>query len=401
MIEDKLIFGEEAGDVNIIPVMNVDSVQNLKDSEIPEVLPVLPLRNAILFPDTVIPIPVRREKSIKLLNDANNSNKFVGVITQKVSRIEDPAYKDLFEIGTVGKIIKIVEMPDNTITAIIQGIRRFSISSVVKTDPYMMATVKYIPEIVPDKDDPDIEALAGTIKDTALHIIKLTPRLPQEAGFAIKNIEGFEFLINFIASSVEIDNPLDKFDLLSENSLKERAMKLLEMMNRQIDILDIKADIQRKVKGEIDQQQREYYLNNQLKTIQEELGIDSDLEDFDKFRKIASKKKWPDYAKDTFDKELRKLEKSNPSSPEYNIQYAYVQFLLDLPWEKYSKDNLDLSNAKKVLDREHYGLDTVKERIIEYLAVLKLKNNMKSPILCLYGPPGVGKTSLGKSIASI
>ncbi|MDD2595061.1 MAG: endopeptidase La [Bacteroidales bacterium] len=393
------IFSENAPEVNIIPVMNFDPAQKLTDSEMPVILPVLPLRNAILFPETVIPIAVGRDKSIKLINESFKSNKLIGAVTQIDAKIEDPSPKDLFDTGTLGRIIKVIEMPDNTVTAIVQGIKRFHVDSINITVPYLMANITYLNDIVPDKNDTDMEAVAGSIKDAALHLIKLTPNLPQEAGFAIKNIDGYEFLINFIASSIEIDNTLDKVDLLRENILKDRALKLLELLNKQIEILKIKDDIQKKVKSEIDHQQREYYLNNQLKTIQEELGIAGDDQDFSEFRKKAKDKKWPAYVAEAFEKELQKLERTNPNSPDFNIQYSYVQFLIDLPWDETTPDNLDLKNAQKVLDEDHYGLEKVKERIIEYLAVLKLKGDMKSPILCLYGPPGVGKTSLGKSIA--
>ena len=396
----KKIFGGPGSEVNIIPVMNIEGpVQDLKDSELPGQLPILPLRNAILFPNTVIPVTVGRPKSIQLIGDVFRSGRLLGAVTQREAKVEDPGPDDLYSIGTLGRVVKTIEMPDNTITAIIQGVRRFNIRQIDITAPYMLAQVDYRREIIPAPGDADMDALTGSIKDAAIQIVKLTPHIPQEAGYAIKNIEGYDFTVNFIASSAEIDPPTDKVQLLELDNLRDRAMKLLELLNKQIDILKIKDDIQKKVKSEMDQQQREYYLNNQLKTIQEELGINSEEEDVAEFRKRAKDKKWPQRVADAFEKELRKLEHTNPNSADYTVQYGYVDFLLELPWDEVSVDNLDMKNAQKVLDEDHYGLEKVKERIIEYLAVLKLKGDMKSPILCLYGPPGVGKTSLGKSIA--
>ncbi len=393
------IFSGNGPEVNIIPMMNIEAGKPLGDMELPETLPILTLRNAILFPETVIPVTIGREKSIKLINDAYASNRLIGAVTQIDIKVEDPGLTDIFEVGTLGKVIKIIEMPDNTITAIIQGIKRFRILDIPITAPYLMGHVTYLQDVMPDKDDPDMDAITASIKDNAQQMIKLSSHLPQEATFAIKNIEGTGFLVNFISSTIEIENINDKMELLRLDSLKERAMKLLEIIDRQIEILKIKDDIQRKVKTEIDQQQREYYLNNQLKTIQEELGMNNADDDIDELEKKAKEKKWPQEVAAAFDKELSKLERTNPSAPEYNIQYSYLQFMLELPWEETTEDNLDLKNAQQVLDEDHYGLEKVKDRIIEYLAVLKLKGDMKSPILCLYGPPGVGKTSLGKSIA--
>lgn len=385
--------------MSMIPVMSFEGSQDTRDVIMPDTLPILALRNAVLFPDTIIPITVGREKSVKLVRDVYSKDKILGAVAQKDARIEDPNEGDLFETGTLARIIKIIEMPDGGTTIILQGIKRFKILDVLFKEPYFTATVKYLEEEISKRASKELEAIASSIKDASLQIIKLSPNLPQEAAFAIKNIEGHGFLINFIASSMEIENPLDKMALLRENKLKSRALKLLELLNRHIDLLKIKDDIQQKVRSEIDQQQREYYLNNQLKTIQEELGINNNIQEFNDLRQQAKDKKWPLHVAETFEKELQKLERTNPNSPDYNIQLSYVKFLIELPWNEASKDNLDLNHARKTLDSDHFGLDQVKERIIEHLAVLKLKGDMKSPILCLYGPPGVGKTSLGKSIA--
>jgi len=393
------MFSAGNPEVNIIPMMNIDASKPLSDKELPETLPILALRGAILFPETVIPVTIGREKSIKLINEAYNSSKLIGAVPQIDTKVEDPGIDDLFEVGTLGKIMKIIEMPDNTITAIIQGIKRFQLVDLPITAPYLMGRVRYLNDIMPAKDDPDMDAITAAIKDNAQQMVKLSQHLPQEAAFAIKNIEGNSFLVNFIASTIEIEEVNDKIDLLRLDSLKDRALKLLEIINNQIEILKIKDDIQKKVKSEIDQQQREYYLNNQLKTIQEELGMNNNDDDITELENRAKEKKWSESVAKQFEKELAKLERINTSAPEYNIQYSYLQFILDLPWDETTEDNLDLKNAQKVLDEDHYGLEKVKERIIEYLAVLKLKGDMKSPILCLYGPPGVGKTSLGKSIA--
>ncbi len=392
------LFSAAIGDVNILPVVNIETVQKLNDSELPETLPILALRNAVLFPSTITPITIGREKSIKLIKDVYASSKIFGAIAQRDVSVEDPALVDLFNIGTLTRIIKIIEMPDGTITAILQGMKRLRPIEQTASEPYMFAKVSYLDEVMPKKNDKEMETLTGSIKDSALHVIKLSPHLPQEASFAIKNLEGDEFLVNFIASSIEIEDPLEKIKLLEEGDVKVRAMKLLEILNRQVEILKLKEDIQRKVRTEMDQQQREYYLNNQLRTIQEELGMDEAL-DKDELSQRAAEKNWPEHVAKTFEKELKKLERCNPNSPDYNVQYQYIQLMLDLPWNDMTEDNLDLKHARKVLDKDHFGLETVKDRIIEYLAVLKLKGDMKSPILCLYGPPGVGKTSLGKSVA--
>ena len=312
--------------------------------------------------------------------------------------MEDPKKDDLYRFGTVAKILKTLEMPDGTITAILQGFKRFEIDSVTEYEPYMLGLVHYLHDTHPDSSDKDVKMIAESLKEKAVTILKMSSYMPREAASALKSIDGFEFLVNFIATTIEVENFEDKVQLLQYEDLKTRAMKLLSVLDTQIELLKIKQDINQKVKMEIDQQQREYYLNSQLRTIQEELGMD-EMEDFEKLRARAAEKKWPESVAEIFEKEMTKLERYNPSSPDYSIQFNYIQFMLDLPWNEMSKDNLDLKHAQKVLDEDHFGLDTVKERIIEYLAVLKLKGDMKSPILCLYGPPGVGKTSLGKSIA--
>lgn len=385
-------------EVNILPVVNIEAGSKINDEDLPEVLPILTLRNAVLFPTTVSPIAIGREKSIKLIKDVYNSSKILGAIAQRDVNVEDPSLIDLHNVGTLARIIKLIEMPDGSITAILQGLNRIKAIEQTASEPYLFAKVKYLNDTYPKKSDKEMPSLAGSVKDAALHVIKLSPHIPQEASFAIKNLEGDEFLINFIASSIEFEDPMEKMKLLNEGNIKVRAMKLLEILNRQIEILKLKDDISRKVRMEMDQQQREYYLNNQLRTIQEELGMD-DAQDVDDLKQRAAKKKWPEHAAKAFESEIKKFERTNPNSPDYNVQYQYIKLMLDLPWDEMTKDNLDLKHAQKVLDKDHFGLESVKDRIIEYLAVLKLKGDMKSPIICLYGPPGVGKTSLGKSIA--
>ncbi|MCQ2143467.1 MAG: endopeptidase La, partial [Bacteroidales bacterium] len=388
----------QGGEVNIIPVMHGEGLPKVDPSQLPDYLPILCLRNAVLFPDCVYPVTIGREKSIKLVEDAESRNLFIGAVPQNDVTVEEPGAEDLYRFGCAARVMKVLEMPDGTLTAILQGVRRFELQSITQYDPYMLGSVRYVEDVLGPMDDNEMKMLSESLKDNAANIIKMGSFVSKEAIGALRSIDGFEFLVNFIATTVELEDFNDKVELLSYNNVKDRAMKLLSAMSTQVELLKIKQDINAKVKSEIDQQQREYYLNNQLKTIQEELGMD-DMEEFDRLRAKAEEKAWSPEVQEIFEKEMMKLERYNPSSPDYSIQYNYIQFMLDLPWGELSVDNLDLRNAQKVLDEDHYGLETVKERIIEYLAVLKLKGDMKSPILCLYGPPGVGKTSLGKSIA--
>ena len=377
--------------------MQGEGLMKINESELPDYLPILALRNAVLFPGSVYPITIGRDKSIRLIEDAEKNNTFIGAVPQNDLTVEDPRKEDLYDFGTVAKIVKTLEMPDGTITAILQGFKRFEINSIVEYDPYMLGSVRYLDDFAPENDT-KTRMIAESLKEKATSLIRMSSMVPREAAGALKSIDSFEFLVNFIATTIETENFMDKVELLQFGDLRARAMKLLSVLDTQLELQKIKQEINQKVKTEIDQQQREYYLNNQLKTIQEELGMD-DVEEFTQLRARAEEKLWSPAVQQIFEKEMAKLERYNPSSPDYSIQYNYINFMLDLPWGEISNDNLDLKNAKKVLDEDHFGLDTVKDRIIEYLAVLKLKGDMKSPILCLYGPPGVGKTSLGKSIA--
>ena len=385
-------------EVNIIPVMQGESPLKIDESELPDTLPILALRNAVLFPGTVFPITIGREKSVRLIQDAEKSSAFIGAVPQIDVMVEEPQKEDLCQYGTVARVLKTIEMPDGTITAILQGFKRLSLDGVISYEPYIIGRVHYLEDWIPEGSEGDLKVISASLKEKAGQIIKSSNFASKEAVSALRSIDDFGFLINFVATTIELDNFGDKVDLLQYDDLKERGIHLLSALDAQIEYLKIKQEINQKVKQEIDQQQREYYLNNQLRTIQEELGMD-DMEDIAAFREKAAQKNWPEKIAEAFEKELAKLERYNPSSPDYSVQYNYLEFMLDLPWNEMSKDNLDLKHAQKVLDADHFGLDTVKDRIIEYLAVLKLKGNMKSPILCLYGPPGVGKTSLGKSIA--
>ncbi|MGM9734969.1 MAG: endopeptidase La [Candidatus Cryptobacteroides sp.] len=391
------ILSPSGAEVSIIPVMQGDAVMKIDETQLPDTLPILALRNAVLFPGSVYPITIGRDKSIRLIEDAEKHNSFIGAVPQNDLMVEDPGKDDLYCYGTVAKIVKTLEMPDGTLTAILQGFKRFELDEMVATEPYLIGRVHYLDDMAPENDS-QTRMIAESLREKASQIIRSSTFVPREAASALKGIESFEFLVNFIATTVEVENFMDKVELLQYGDLRARAMNLLSVLDTQLELQKIKQEINQKVKTEIDQQQREYYLNNQLKTIQEELGMD-DLEELAQLRARAEEKLWPAAVQEIFEKEMAKLERYNPSSPDYSIQYNYIQFMLDLPWGLESEDNLNLKHAQKVLDEDHYGLDKVKERIIEYLAVLKLKGNMKSPILCLYGPPGVGKTSLGKSIA--
>ena len=385
-------------EVNIMPVVGDSSLLKLDESQLPDAIPILALRNAVVFPGTVFPVTIGREKSIRLIRDAESREGVLGAVPQTDVTVEDPGEGDLAPYGTVCKVVKTLEMPDGSLTAILQGFKRVHVDAVIATEPYLVARVNYEEDFLPKQDEQEMKVLADALKERAGEIIRASAFAPKEAVGALKAIDNFQFLVNFVATTIEVENFSDRVGLLAFSDVHERGMALLKVLDTQVQLLRIKQEINQKVKSDIDQQQREYYLNNQLKTIQEELGMDEG-EDFAKFRARADEKKWSKEVRAIFDKEMSRLEKYNPSSPDYSIQYNYIQFMLDLPWGELSDDNLDLRHAQQVLDEDHYGLDQVKDRIVEYLAVLKLKGDMKSPILCLYGPPGVGKTSLGKSVA--
>lgn len=383
----------------LIPLMTPEDEELINNESLPESLPILPLRNTVLFPGVVIPITAGRDTSIKLIDDANKGGKVIGVVAQKDELVENPSAQDIYKTGTVARILKVLKMPDGNTTVIIQGKKRFMVNEVISEKPYLTATISDLSETKPEAGNEEFSAIIDSIKDLSLEIIKESPNIPTEATFAIKNIESNSFLVNFVSSNMNLKVE-EKQELLKINDLKERALQTLKYMNLEYQKLELKNDIQSKVQSDMNQQQREYFLHQQMKTIQEELGGGvSSGQEIEDMRARAKEKNWDDKVKEHFDKELAKMQRMNPQVAEYSIQRNYLDLFLDLPWNEYSEDKFDLKRAMKILNRDHFGLDDVKKRIIEYLAVLKLRNDMKSPILCLYGPPGVGKTSLGKSIA--
>ncbi|MBS1529239.1 MAG: endopeptidase La [Bacteroidetes bacterium] len=384
-------------DSEFFPLMSSEDEEEMNNEQMPEVLSILPLRNTVLFPGVVIPITVGRDKSIKLIRDANRNKKMIGVVAQQDVAVEDPSFSQLNKVGTMALIIKVLQMPDGNTTVILQGKKRFMLREEVQSEPYIKAIVEPFHEIKP-KEDKEFKAMVSSIKDMAMSIIQLSPNIPSEAGIAIRNIESISFLINFISSNMNADMAA-KQRMLEVANLRDRAKLVLEHLTLDLQMLELKNQIQSKVRVDLDKQQRDYFLNQQLKTIQEELGGNTPDLEIENLRQRASTKKWAKDVNDHFNKELEKLVRTNPAAADYSVQINYLELLLDLPWNEFTKDNFDLKRAQKILDNDHFGLEKVKQRIIEYLAVLKLKHNMKAPILCLVGPPGVGKTSLGKSIA--
>jgi len=390
-----------ANEVNFIPLFSLEDEEKLKKEQVKEMIPILPLMNTVLFPGMVIPITVGRSKSIKLTQEYSRSNHPIGVITHKDNELEEPAKADLYAVGTLARILKFMSMPDGSVTIIVQGIKRFELLEIVETEPYYKARVcEYVTKEYTSKlkADSDFQALIGSIRDTAISMIRLSPNVPREASYMLQNIESPSFLMNFIASnlSVTVD---EKQSILENKDIMERGKVVLKLLNKDLQMAELKTQIQSKSREEMDKQTREYMLNQQMKAIQQELGGSPAEKDTSQLTERAKAKKWNDETKALFERELKKLQRTNPMSPDYSIQLNYLELMIDLPWNEFGEDNFDLQKAADVLDRDHFGLEKVKERIIEYLAVLKLKGDMKSPILCLAGPPGVGKTSLGKSIA--
>ncbi|HDS07072.1 MAG TPA: AAA family ATPase, partial [Bacteroides sp.] len=380
-----------------IPLLSEEEEEDLKKMSIPDVLPILPLRNTVLFPGVVIPITVGRDKSLRLVQEVYRKNKILGAVAQKDSSIEDPEFDDMFRVGTVAQILKILEMPDGTTSVIIQGRKRFQMDDLLTSKPYHAAKITPLDD-ADEKPDGEARAVAAALKELAIKIIRLSSNIPTEATFAVKNIESPSFLINFLASNSELSLK-EKQQLLENNSISKRGFTLLEHLSKEAQMLELKNDIQTKVKSDLDQQQREYLLHQQMKTIQDELGGSPQDQEVQEFREKAKKKKWSKEVAAAFEKELEKFSRLNPATGEYSVQANYLQTLIELPWNEYTKDNFNMKRAGRILEKDHFGLEKVKDRILEHLAVLKLKGDMKSPILCLVGPPGVGKTSLGKSIA--
>lgn len=393
---DFLNFGND--DAEFVPIIAGGMEEEMDLSEVPELLPILPLRNTVLFPGVVIPITVGREKSINLVREIYKGKKMIGVLAQKDNDVDEPGLDDLHEVGTMAQILKILQMPDDTTSVIIQGKRRFQLEEIVSEEPYLQGRVTGLNEAKPLRESEEFDAIVGSIKDLALKIIQASSNIPQEASFALKNIEGASFLINYIGSNIDIGLK-EKQELLEMDDLKSRSIRLLEYLSLEQQKQKLKRDIQEKVKHDLDQQQREFLLNQQMKTIQDELGGSPIDQEVQELKEKADKKKWSKAVSKVFKKELEKLGRINPSSAEYSVQVNYLETFLDLPWDFTTKDNFNLKRAENILNEDHTGLDQVKERILEHLAVLKLKGDMKAPIICLHGPPGVGKTSLGKSVA--
>ncbi|MFN7313930.1 MAG: endopeptidase La [Bacteroidota bacterium] len=392
------LISDENDSPEFISLLSQEEEDEMNKEILPETLTILPLRNTVLFPGVVITITVGRDKSINLIRDAYKGNKTVGVVAQVNADIEDPIFSDLHKVGTVAHIMKMLRMPDGSTTVIIQGKKRFRLIDCLQTDPYIIASIASFDEKDSKLDDNNTQALISSVKDLAAQIVALSPHIPTEANVALKNIESPSFLLNFISSNLNIE--LDaKQQLLEIDDLNVRGNKVLEHMDKELQMLQLKNQIQTKVRGDLDKQQREFFLHQQIKALQEELGGDSPEKDIDNFLRLGEEKKWSKEVHEQFKKEVERLRRMNHMAPDYGVQHNFLQLLLDLPWEDYTSDNFDLKHAKKILDQDHFGLQKVKERILEHLAVLKLKGNMKSPIICLYGPPGVGKTSLGKSVA--
>jgi ATP-dependent Lon protease len=398
---DKILASDnENSKAEFFPIISDEEQSDLDDFTFPNLLPILPLRNMVMFPGVVMPINVGREKSLRLIKEAFKNDKIIGTVAQADPNIEEPTKDDLNKFGTVASILKILEMPDNSTTVIVQGKARFAVKEYLSEEPYFNAYTEKVGEELPSEEqNEEFEALIDSIKDLSIKIIKLSPNIPAETTFAIKNIDNPIFLINFICTNSELKIE-PKQMLLEENNIFKRSIKLLEFLTKEVQMLELKNDIQKKVKSELDQQQKEFLLNQQIKTIQNELGGNPIEKDIEELKEKAKTKKWNTEVDELFKKETDKLLRLNPSTGEYSVQLSYLQMILELPWEEYSEDKFDLKYAKEILDQDHFGLEKVKDRILEHLAVLKLKGDLKSPILCLYGPPGVGKTSLGKSIAT-
>ncbi|MDD3166949.1 MAG: LON peptidase substrate-binding domain-containing protein, partial [Bacteroidales bacterium] len=397
-IKKRLAESVEDFDSDYIPVIaDNDEYQALKQHDIPEGVAVLPLRNMVLFPGVVMSVSIGRAKSLRLVRDTNQKEAFLAVFTQKDANVDEPGINDLHPIGLLARILRVLEMPDNSTTIILQGVKRCQLVELNQTDPYLMGRVTLKEEIAASVEDKEFEALIQAIKDLSVKIIKNSGNMPQEAAFAVRNLEHPYTLINFICANFAF-KLRDKLQLLEIDDIKERCYQLLDVMTRESQLLELKVSIQSKAREDINQQQREYFLQQQIKTIQDELGGSMQEQDIQELRERASKKKWDEKTAGIFEKELAKMERTSPHSPEYSTQLNYLNILLDLPWNEYSKDNFNLKRARRILNRDHFGLDNIKERILEHLAVLKLKGDLKSPIICLYGPPGVGKTSLGKSV---